>query len=118
MPHVLIEGPCSVRRYWEEFEPEEWRDGPLVVRTISAFMGRDGRSVLVECAVVEGFLRQIFLAHLHQKDEGIMVRVFHTSGPERTEGLRRCLGRIAGKLLAQDASCRWGTDTLGIPPPH
>ena len=117
MPHVLIAGPCSVRRYWDEFASREWRDGDLVVRTVSAFLARGETAVLVECAVAEGFLRQVFLVHLSQKDEGVLARLFHATSPERTVGVRRCLAWIGEEPLAQDPSCWWGSHTLGVPLP-
>lgn len=120
MPHVTIEGPCTVRGYWDRFRPGEWSDGSLVIRSIASFLGQGETTALVECAVVEGFLRQVILVQLTQKDNGVLVRLFHASGVERTNGVRRCLGRIGAELLNQDPSCRWGPHTLGIalPPRH
>jgi len=117
MPHALIEGPCTVRSYCERFESREWRDGDRVIRTVAAFVGRDAVSALVECAVVEGYLRQILLVLLLQKREGVLVRLFHGSNPEKTEGVRLCLARIGQEMVAQDPACRWGQHTLGIPVP-
>jgi hypothetical protein len=84
---------------------------------VGAFLARGDTNVLVECAVAEGFLRQVFLVHLSQKDEGALVRLFQSSTPERTIGVRRCLAWVGEELLVQDPSCRWGSHTLGVPLP-
>jgi hypothetical protein len=109
MPHVQIDGPCDVRSYWERFEPRVHRDGDRILKTTQTY--------LVECTVVEGYLRQNFLAQLVPKQGGALVRIFHGSHPEKTEGIRHCLAWIASELLSQNPACRWSADNLGLSPP-
>jgi hypothetical protein len=115
LPHALVSGPCTVRAFWESFESREWRDGDLVARSVSAYLGNDSTAVLVECVVSEGFLRQIFLVHLLQKRHGVMVRLFPATSPEKTIGVRRCLEWIADEIAIQDPGCRWSAKALGLP---
>ncbi len=107
-----------MQEYWERFEPRVRRDGDRIVKAIAAFMTHDGRRAVVECAAIEGFLRQTFLVEMIQKDSGVLVRLFHGSGPEKTEGVRFCLAWIGRTLLAQDPGCRWGAENLGVPLPQ
>jgi len=117
VPHVIIEGPCSVRSYWERFQTEQRRDDDRIVKAINAYLSRDSSTAMVECMVAEGFLRQTFLAQLIQREHGVLIRLSPSSTPERTEGVRFCLAWIAAALARQDPSCRWGAHNLGIPIP-
>lgn len=114
MPHVRLVGPCKVRSYWDSFEPKVRREGDLILKTIQAYLAPDDLAVVVECTVVEGYLRQQFLAHLIQKDDGALVRLFHASAPEKTVGVRHCLGWIASQVLEMNETCRWASDNLGL----
>ena len=118
MPHVQIDGPCSIRAYWERFEPQVHREGERILKMTQIYLAHQDRSVLVECTVVEAYLRQHFLAQLVPKDQGALVRIYHGSHPEKTEGVRYCLAWIASQLLAENPNCRWAADNLGftVPP--
>ncbi len=117
MPHVRIYGSCSVRAHWEQFAQGHWRDESKIVKTLSALLSRDGTSELIECLAIEGFLRQNFLAQLLQKEDGILIRLYPASMPEKTEGVRFCLGWVASGFRAQDPTCRLDATNLGVPLP-
>jgi len=114
MPHVRIDGPCDIRSYWERFEPKIHRDRDRIIKATHAYLAQQDQRVLVECTVVEGYLRQHLLAELVQKEGGALVRIFHESNPERTEGIRTCLAWIASEIIGQCPACRWAADNLGL----
>lgn len=114
MPHVQIAGPCKVVTYWEHFEPSIDREGDRIVRSITAYLARRENRVLVECTVIEGFLRQVFLIEAIQRDDGVLVRLFHCSTPEKTPGVRYSLAWIAASFCSQDPTCSWDTSNLGV----
>lgn len=118
MPHVQVVGPCQVSAYWEQFEPSVDRAADRIVRTLTAYLACRENRVLVECTVIEGFLRQVFLVELIQRDNGALVRLFHSSTPEKTPGVRYCLAWIAARICAQNPSCSWDTRNLGIELPR
>ncbi len=114
MPHVLVTGPSRVATYWERFAPAIERSEGRILRSITAYLACRENRVLVECTVMEGFLRQVFLIELLQRDDGALVRLFHGSSPEKTDGVRHCLAWIAAELRAQDPACSWNTEHLGM----
>jgi hypothetical protein len=118
MPHVRVYGTCSVRAHWERFARAEWRDETRILKTLASFLASDGSSELVECLAIEGFLRQSFLAQLLQKEDGVLVRIYPPSTPEKTEGVRLCLGWIAASLREQDPECRLDGANLGAAIPE
>ena len=114
MPHVRIQGPCRAKAYWESFQPQVYRTEAWILKTTHAYLARRDERVVVECTVVEGYLRQHFLAELVQKEDGLLVRIFHASTPEKTEGVRACLAWLASQVTGQSLHCQWDTDNLGL----
>lgn len=118
MPHVFVTGPCRVSTFWERFEQAIDRGEGRISRVIAAYLARGGRRALVECTVIEGFQRQVFLLELIQRENGVLVRIFHGSCPEKTPGVRHTIAWVATGLLSQDPACRWKTENLGVPLPE
>ena len=114
MPHVQVDGPCRVAAYWETFEPAIDKGKDRIVRSLAAYLACRENRVLVECTAIEGFLRQVFLVEMIQRDNGALIRLFHGPAPEKTAGVRYCLAWIAASLCAQDPACSWDARNLGV----
>ena len=115
MPHVQIDGPCDIQGFWSTFQPTTRRETDRILKAIQAYLENEGRGVLVECMVVEGYLRQSFLAQIVHKEGGLLVKIFHATHPERTPGVRSCLAWLADQLLEQNTKACWASDNLGLP---
>jgi len=116
MPHVQLSGACSIHRHWEAFEPRVRRDGDRIVRTIQAYLAHGDRSVLVEVNVVEGYLRQHMIAQISVKKGKTIVGLSHASRPEKSEGVRFCLGWLAAQLIEENPGVEGEADNLGLSP--
>ena len=114
MPHVRVHGSCSVRAHWEGFSRRQWRDDTRIVKTLASFLAQDGSSELIECLAIEGFLRQSFLAQVLQKEDGVLIRLYPGSSPEKSDGVRVCLGWIAMELSSQNPGSRIDASNLGV----
>jgi len=112
MPHVVIEGPATVDRFFQQFQPILDRSGPRILKAREAFINPGRRSVLVECTVVEEGRTLGFFAHLSQGEGAVTVRLLPATDPEKTEGVKRLLAVLARKVLEQDPSCRYGKTNL------
>ncbi|MBD3161889.1 MAG: hypothetical protein GF346_06385 [Candidatus Eisenbacteria bacterium] len=115
MPHVELEGPCDLRSYWEGFESRIDRSEERILKTLTAYLEHRGRSLVIEATVVEGYLQQTVLVEIVEKDRKALVRLFHGQRPQKTAGLRSCIGWIAADLIRRSPGCRWRSDTLGLP---
>jgi len=113
MPHVRIDGPCSVQSFWRRFESKTSRDNQRIMKTLSAYSARDASSVLVECVVVEGYLNQSFLVLLSQKEGGILIRLYPGIAVEKSPGVRACIGWLAELVLEHEPDARRGPESLG-----
>jgi hypothetical protein len=114
MPHVLLEGACDLDAFWKRFEAASTRIGDTVLKASDAYANGDTSRVLVDCTVVEGYLRQTFLVEVAARDEGLLIHLFHGTRPEKSEGVRLCLGWIAALLASGPPPLRWAADNLGL----
>jgi len=118
MPHCQVCGPTDLREFHLRFRPRTLRRGPMILKAEEAFLSTGGRSLLLECLVIEGYLRQAFFAVITREEEGAMVRLHPRTSPEKTEGVKRCLAWIALSLRASAPGTSLGRtnlqDQLGI----
>ena len=112
MPHVVIEGPATVDRFFQQFQPILDRSGPHILKAREVFINRGRRSVLVESTVVEEGRTQGFFAHLSQGEGAVTVRLLPATDPEKTDGVKRLLALIARQVLLQDPACKYGKTNL------
>jgi len=112
MPHVVIDGPASVDRFFQEFQPILDRSNGRILKARDVFINQGRRSALVESTVVEGGGTQVFFVHVSQGEGAVTVRLLPATDPEKTDGVKRLLAIIARKVLEQDPSCKYGKTNL------
>jgi hypothetical protein len=120
MPHVVIEGAIDLAAFARDFEPILVRPGRDVERTERIWLERDGRALLIEGVVVESGRRQQFYVMVSTHGRGTAtVRIDPMTHPERSEGVRDLVARIAGALLARTPGARVSRSNVVIPSgPH
>lgn len=122
MPHVELLGPIDLVEFHRRFQPRAWNDLEAVTKVDACYLAHDGRSCLLECQVIEGYLRQVFFVLVSARPEGWMVRLYPRSTPEKTHAVRRCLAWVARWLGADLPRLEFGKTNLiaelGEPPPE
>jgi hypothetical protein len=112
MPHVEIRGPVRLSGFHARFAPRSLREGETVTKAVGAFLAHDGRTLLLDLLIVEGFLRQSFFLVLTEREDGAMVRLLPRTSPEKTAGVRRAVAWAATWLQAASPSFAVGTTNL------
>jgi hypothetical protein len=112
MPHVEIRGPAPLSGFHARFAPRSLREGETVTKAVGAFLAHDGRTLLLDLLVVEGYLRQSFFLVMTEREGGTMVRLLPRTSPEKTAGVKRAVAWAAAWLQAADPSCEVGTTNL------
>jgi hypothetical protein len=123
VPHVELIDAVTLPQFHARFRPRTLREGERVFRVLSSFLAHDARSLLLECVVVEGHLRQSFFMLLAAHESSTMLRLLPRTSPEKTEGVTRCLAWVAAWLAEESPNSRVGRTNLQglIPrpkPPH
>ena len=112
MPHVIIEGPASLERFYEHFTPESIRENDAIIKFEEMYLSVSKQALLVHCVVVEDGLPQKFYALLTRKSSGITVRLDPMTDPQKTDGVKRLVAILGHRLKSQDRTCRYGKHNL------
>ena len=114
MPHVEVVGEIDLVRFHRRFAPRTWNDLEAITKIESCFLSPDGRSCLLECQVIEGYLRQTFFVLVTARSEGLMVRIHPRTAPEKTHAVRRGLAWIARWLGEDLPRLEFGKTNLAV----
>ena len=117
MPHVIIEGPASLERLYQNFTSESLRQGGCIIKLRSMYLNTTKTDALIDCVVVEDGLPQNFYALLSQKSSSernaaITVRLDPMTDPQKTDGVKRLVALLGQRLKAQDPACTYGSTNL------
>jgi len=113
VPHVVLEGAVDLQRVRDHFEPvvERWGNDLFKVRHL--YMERQGQELLLDALVVESGHRQRFFIQLMQREGSTVLRLLPQTDPEKTDGVKRALARMAAFVLEQAAGkCRYGATNI------
>ena len=112
MPHVTIEGPASVERFYQHFTPINIREPDAILKIQEAYLDTAKMEVLLDCLVVEDRTPQAFYMRVLQKGGKITVHLDRLTDPEKTPGVKRLIALIGQQLKSQAAACRYGPHNL------
>ena len=113
MPHVVVEGPVDLEEVRQRFQPLFERHAEDILKVESAFLERSEKELLLDALVVESGHRQRFFIHVRLREGGVMVRLLPQTDPEKTDGVKRALARVAAFVrdLRPDR-CRFGATNI------
>jgi hypothetical protein len=112
MPHVQVTGPCSVKDLAAPLATFIEARPPEVLKIQAAYLALDASHLILEAIVVEEYLRQSFFLLLLDEPEGIMIRCHPFCLPQRTEGVKRLIARLARETLTLQPGCAIGHTNL------
>lgn len=116
MPHLVIEGEVDLEAYARDFSPILIRSGRDVLRADHVYLGRDHREVLIEALVVEAGRKLSFYVKLSRHDDGsATLRIDPMTHPERSDGVRALVTRLAEDWLARTRAARVRATNLVLP---
>jgi hypothetical protein len=113
MPHVVLEDAPNLAEACRALAPFTRREGAEILRLLDVFINQAGRTALLDCVVIEpGAPARSFFVQLSQKDRQITVRLLPATDPEKTIGVKRLLGAIAGLLRDAIPGSHYGKTNL------
>jgi hypothetical protein len=115
---VVIEGEVDLGAFARGFAPILERRGGDVLRAERVYLQREGRELLIEALVVEAGRKLPFYVKISAHDRGsVTVRVDPMTHPDRSEGVRELVGRVASALLAFAPGSRIARTNLVVTSP-
>jgi hypothetical protein len=114
VPHVELLGSLALDGFHRCFRPRTLNRQDRVLKAAASYLAHDGRSLLVECLTVEGFLRQSFFVLVAGESGRTMVRLLPRTSPEKTVAVKECVVWIASWLRnSAPGELRPGVTNLG-----
>jgi len=113
----VIEGRVDLRAWAAEIRPILERRGDDVLRAESVWLEGSGREALVRALAVESGRRQAFYVLVSAHDARTTVRIDPLTRPERSDGVRALVARVAADVLARSPGARLGATNLVLPSP-
>lgn len=112
MPHVMVEGPCTVEQFHSTFTATQWTVDGAILKLRDCFLNTTGEEALVEAVVVEGKRIQSFFVSLLQRRTGVIAKLPIVTDPEKTDGVKRLIVGVGEMLKRQNPACRYGQTNL------
>lgn len=112
----MIEGEVDLAAWAAAFRPLLVRRQADLLRADEVYLERGGRSALVEALAIESGRKLPFYVKVSVHDRGAAtVRVDPLTHPERSDGVREIVARIAADLLRSTPGARVGATNLVLP---
>jgi hypothetical protein len=112
MPHVELLGGIRASAVHESFQPATVRVGGSVFKTRACYLRSDGREALVEVLVVEGYLKQSFLAQIRDREDGVIIRLYPHTPVQRSDGVKLFVAWLGAGLRRRSPDIAVGATNL------
>jgi hypothetical protein len=112
MPHILLEGPTNLQRFFAEYQPHASKVASEILKLQNIFLSQAHDCLLIEALAVEGGPPNRFMIQVTGDDRGATVRIYPGTDPEKTPGVKRLLALVARQLKEQDPRICYGNTNL------
>ncbi len=112
MPHIVIDGPATVEKFYQDFECITIQEGEIIIKVREVFLNTRKTKALVECIVVEDRAPIHFYTALSQGKGQVTVRLDPLTDPEKSDGVKHLLAIVGHTIKSQDPACQYGKHNL------
>ena len=112
MPHIAIIGADRARDLAGALGSFAEERPPFVAKIQDTYLSQDGRRLLLEALVVEGYLRQNFFLLVRDEEEGVLIRCHPSSSVQKTDGVKTLIAMLARRCLELRPDSRMGRTNL------
>lgn len=113
MPHVQLRGPCELASLRDPLASLLDAEPPEVLKIQGAYLDAGEQRLILEAVVVEDYLRQNFFLLIRRDADGLMVRCHPFSPPQKTDGVKRLIARVAQRCRQLCPGLEVGNTNLG-----
>ncbi len=112
MPHIVLEGPVDLKRYYTHYQPTSKQAEGEILKLQNIFISQAENTVLIEALAVEGGPPNRFFVQAGTREEKTTVRIYPGTDPEKTPGVKKILALVAKGLKDQAPQIRYGSTNL------
>jgi len=112
MPHIVLENINAVKEAYETITPFAEKIETGMLKVIDKFINSTEQVALVEALAIENGKNQNFFIQLSQKQNSLTVRLLPMTDPEKTDGVKTIMARIAKQIKDTDLKITYGKTNL------
>ena len=112
MPHIVLENISDVKHVYEAITPFAEKIEKGMLKVIDKYINSAGQVVLVEALAIEDGRNHNFFIQLSGKTSSITIRLLPMTDPEKTNGVKTIMAKIAKQIKDTDPNITYGKTNL------
>jgi len=113
MPHIVLEGPVDLGRFYSDYRQQQQQSGGEVLKLLDIFINRRTDTLLIEALAVENGPPNRFFILAGTRGGKTTVRIYPGSDPEKTPGVKKLLAMVARQIKEHTPQARYGATNIG-----
>ncbi len=112
MPHIVLENINAVKQAYEAISPFAEKTEKGMLKVIDKFLNSAEQVVLIEALAIENGMNQNFFIQISRKESSLTVRLLPMTDPEKTDGVKTIMAKIAKQIKDKDEKITYGKTNL------
>jgi hypothetical protein len=112
MPHIVLENINEVKDAFSAIKPFAEKTEGGILKVIDKYINSAEQVALIEALAIENGRNQNFFVQLSQKQSSLTVRLLPMTDPEKTDGVKTIMAKIAKQIKDRDKNITYGKTNL------
>lgn len=112
MPHIVLENISEVKQAFEAITHFTEKIEAGMLKVSDKYINSSEQIALIEALAIENGKNQNFFIQLSQKTSSLTIRLLPMTDPEKTNGVKTIMARIAKQIKDTDAKITYGKTNL------
>jgi hypothetical protein len=112
MPHIVLENTRAVKDAFDAILPFAEKTEKGMLKVIDKFLNSAEQVVLIEALAIENGKNQNFFIQISGKQSSLTVRLLPMTDPEKTDGVKTIMAKIAKQIKERDSNITYGKTNL------
>lgn len=112
MPHIVLENINTVKAAFEAITPFAEKTERGMLKVSDKYINTSGQVVLIEALAIEDGKNQNFFVQLSQKNSSLTIRLLPMTDPEKTNGVKTIMAKIAKQIKDSNTGISYGKTNL------
>jgi len=100
LTHVVLNGKAAIENIFKELKPLMMRNENSILKTTDFYLERERKAILIDSLAIDADKKNVFLAMISGRNDGVVVRLYPKIDVEKTEGVKMILVELAKQLVA------------------
>lgn len=112
MPHIVLEKINSTKEAFDALMPFGEKIEGGILKVMDKYINANEQIALIESLAIENGVNQSFFVQLSQKKSSLTIRLLPLTDPEKTDGVKTIMAKIAKQIKDSDSNIEYGKNNL------